>query len=308
MDDKQTFHYRPSVVVRMCKSLRKIFSISSRAAWCFGPGRFTQSETCCHFASISADCALHHHFVRPWASRGTGERFLPPDALWGLRFLSLNWKHSSLSCPAPSLVSAWVQERGEVQMEGWVVLREISPPSSPSLLHHEWLEATCIQQSAVSNLLLATPQNYSEHHHAKSTDLLLGYLCLECQWSSVDYHTASPHWGGGETGTAVKAMLILHLAYNKKTEITVLAVKCTPIPDRHISKAPGTLSVSLSSVSPSYFNPNNSGILWTTTDINPEPDAQMQLSSQGPCPIFFIPTSLLHPCSRNILRARAWAN
>lgn len=102
MDDKQTFHYRPLVVVRMCKSLRKIFSISSGAVWGFGPGRFTQSEPCCHFANISADCALHHHFVGPWVSWGAGERFLPPDALRSRRFLSLNWKHSFfflLSCP-----------------------------------------------------------------------------------------------------------------------------------------------------------------------------------------------------------------
>lgn len=204
MDDKQTFHYRPLVVVRMCKSLRKIFSISSRAVWGFGPGRFTQSEPCCHFANISADCALHHHFVRPWVSCRAGERFLPPDALWGMRFLSLNWKHSLFLCyPVPLSLLWFLSEQRSVERRWWKV-------------GWPWGRSVLLPAPACS-LMSQTPM------HPAVPDLLpkpFGAALLLChsstsvewKWSSVDI--TKPH----TTSTAQKAMFILHLPQNKKDD------------------------------------------------------------------------------------------
>lgn len=164
MDDKQTFHYRPLVVVRMCKSLRKIFSISSRAVWGFGPGRFTQSEPCCHFANICADCALHHHFVRPWVSSRAGRdsSHLMHCEEWDFLVLIENTLFL-LSCP----FSGFCLSR-EVLMESWVALGEISPAPSPCLM----------SQSCMHPALQTSCQNYFEQHNFWAT-------CVIWKWSSV---------------------------------------------------------------------------------------------------------------------------
>lgn len=182
MDDKQTFHYRPLVVVRMCKSLRKIFSISSWAVWGFGPGRFTQSEPCCHFANISADCALHHHFVRPWVSHGAGERFLPPDALWGMRFLSLNWKHTLFSFFFAILSLLWfLSEQRSVERCWW----RVGWPWGRSDL----LPAPLCCLMSQSHMHPAVPNLLPKLFWAA---VLLGYLC-QVKTVQCGHHTASPH-------------------------------------------------------------------------------------------------------------------
>ena len=216
MDDKQTFHYRPSLVVRMCKSLRKIFSISSRAEWCFGPGKFTQSEPCCHFANMSADCALHHHFARPRVSCQTGERFLPPDALWGLRFYFLT-EDTYLFAALPLL---WfLPEQRTVQRCWWRVGWPWGTSVLlPGLAHR--ITRVLEPHASSSQQFQTSHQLYPKISWSSTVPGPLIYCWSTCVLGVnglVWTNTASPRWGVGQTGTAMKAILMFHLAYNKKT-------------------------------------------------------------------------------------------